>query len=77
MQIVKNGATSFNVSCERCDCAFTVSNKSLRNGIRCPDCGADESKLNVVKRETLLELMAWYYGWVYGSGEYSGKKTNH
>ena len=67
--------TSFNINCKRYDCVFIVSSKSLRNGIKCSNCGVDESKLKVVKRETLLELMAWYYDWMYGSGEYSGKKT--
>lgn len=75
-KIIKNGATSFDVKCKRCDCSFIVDNITLRDGVRCPNCGIDESKLDVTKKETLLDLMVWYCNWNHGSGEYSGKKTN-
>ena len=48
-EIIRSGVNTFKVICERCDCAFKTNKETLKAGIRCPDCGADESKLSFIK----------------------------
>ena len=48
-EIIRSGANTFKVICERCDCAFRTDKETLKSGIKCPECGADESKLNFTK----------------------------
>ena len=48
-EIIRLGADTFKVICERCDCAFKTDKETLKLGIKCPECGADESKLNFIK----------------------------
>ena len=54
-EVIRSGVNTFKVICERCDCAFRTDKETLKFGIKCPDCGADETKLSFIKERMSSE----------------------